>query len=192
MNQRRKFWMRWRVRAGYPVAAAFWLFAAPSRHSLVVGGIVAGFGLFIRGVASGYLRKDQELAVGGPYARTRNPLYLGSALIAAGFVLVGRSWWAGGLVAVYFATFYYAVMRNEEQDLRVRFGEVYESYAARVPFFFPALTVRKEVEVPSDKEAPVFSFQQFHRNREYRALIGTIAGLAVMWLRIWIRARFGY
>lgn len=192
MNQPRKFWMRWRVRASYPVAAAFWLLAAPSLHSIVVGGIIAAFGLFIRGFASGYLRKDQELAVGGPYARTRNPLYLGSALIAAGLAMAGRSWWAGGFVAVYFASFYYAVMRNEEQDLRARFGAVYESYAARVPFFLPALTVPKEEEPPSDKDAPAFSFQQFRRNREYRALIGTIAGLAIMWLRIWIRAKLGY
>jgi protein-S-isoprenylcysteine O-methyltransferase Ste14 len=192
MNQPRKFWMRWRVRAGYPIAAAFWLLAAPSLRSIVVGAIIAAFGLFVRGFASGYLRKDRELAVNGPYACTRNPLYLGSAFIAAGFVLAGRSWWAGALVVAYFATFYYAVMRNEEEDLRARFGAAYDAYAARVPFFIPHLTGTKEVEHPSGMNAPVFSLQQFRRNREYRVLIGTIAGLAIMWLRIWIRAKFGY
>lgn len=192
MNQPRKFWVRWRVRAGYPVAAAFWLLAAPSLHSIVLGGIIAAFGLFVRGFASGYLRKDRELAVNGPYARTRNPLYLGSAFIAAGFILTGRSWWAGAIVAAYFAAFYYAVMRNEEEDLRALFGAAFDAYAARVPFFLPRIAGTKEEEPASGKDAPVSSWQQYRRNREYKALIGAIAGLAIMWLRMWIRMRTGY
>jgi len=192
MNRPRKFWMRWRVRVGYPVAAVFWLLAAPSLHSIVMGGVFAAFGLFVRALASGYLRKDRELATTGPYARTRNPLYLGSAFIAAGFVLAGRSWWAGTLVGAYFAAFYYAVMRNEEGDLRERFGTAYDAYAARVPFFFPRITGAKEEEAHSEKDEHVFSFQRYCHNREYKALIGTILGLALMGLRIVIRMRFGF
>ncbi|MGH9561349.1 MAG: methyltransferase family protein, partial [Terracidiphilus sp.] len=72
--------MRWRVRAGYPVAVLFWIFARPSYRSIALGGIIAAFGLLVRGLAAGHLKKDRELAISGPYAVTRNPLYLGSSL----------------------------------------------------------------------------------------------------------------
>ena len=98
---------------------------------------VAAFGLAIRALAAGHLWKDRELAVTGPYAATRNPLYLGSALLALAFAIAGDSYWAGGLVLIYFSVFYYAVMRNEEADLKRRFGAIYEQYASRVPLFLP-------------------------------------------------------
>ncbi len=61
---------------------------------MAIGAVIAAFGLIVRGAAAGYLRKDQQLATGGPYSRTRNPLYLGSALLAAGFIVAGHSVWA--------------------------------------------------------------------------------------------------
>ena len=183
---RRKFWMRWRVRTGYPVAVLFLVLASPTPRMVLVGAIVSAFGLAIRGYASGYLRKDRELATSGPYAHTRNPLYLGSAVLAAGFVIAGDSVWAGVLVALYFSVFYYAVMRNEEEDLHNRFGAPFDDYAKRVPLFFPSLTAK------SSGPAANFSWSQYSRNREYRALIGTALGVGVMWLRMYIRHRFGY
>jgi protein-S-isoprenylcysteine O-methyltransferase Ste14 len=203
VSEPRKFWMRWRVRVGYPVAVIYWFLARPTVSSIAIGGIVAALGLLVRGVSAGYLRKDSELATGGPYAATRNPLYLGSSLLAAGFIVAGRSWWAGLLVGIYFAVFYYAVMRNEEADLRKRFGVLFEEYAAHVPLFFPrapkpakrerSSTVSFE-QPPSGAPQPAaeFSGALYLRNREYRALIGTAAGLAVVGLRMWLRLRFGY
>lgn len=182
----RKFWMRWRVRTGYPVAVLFLVLASPTPRMILIGGIVSAFGLAIRGYASGYLRKDRELATSGPYARTRNPLYLGSAILAAGFVIAGDSIWAGVLVALYFSVFYYAVMRNEEEDLRKRFGAAFDEYTRRVPLFFPSFTAK------SSGPAANFSWNQYSRNREYKALIGTALGIGVMWLRAYIRHRFGY
>jgi protein-S-isoprenylcysteine O-methyltransferase Ste14 len=192
MSRPRSFWMRWRVRLGYPLALVFWLLAAPTPRSILLGGIIAVFGLFIRGAAAGHLHKDQELATTGPYGRTRNPLYLGSALLAAGFVVAGRSWWAGLLVAAYFAVFYYTVMRNEEEDLRARFGAAFNHYAARVPLFFP-FWVGSDFEArATGNRGDSFSWAQYRRNREYRALLGAIAGLAALGLRMWIRLRRGY
>jgi protein-S-isoprenylcysteine O-methyltransferase Ste14 len=189
MSRPRSFWMRWRVRLGYPLALVFWLLAAPMPRSILVGGIVAAFGLFIRGAAAGYLRKDQELATTGPYAYTRNPLYLGSAFLAAGFVVAGRSWWAGLLVAAYFAIFYYAVIRNEEDDLRARFGAAFDQYAARVPLFFPSwVSSRFNAKTAGNREEN-FAWEQYRRNHEYRALLGAMAGLAALGLRIWVRLR---
>ncbi len=141
MTQRRNFWMRWRVRTGYPVAVIFLVLAAPTPRSILIGGAVALLGILIRGASSGYLRKYEELATTGPYAYTRNPLYFGSAFLAAGFAIAGNSWLAGALVVAYFAIFYTAVMRNEENDLRARFGAVFNEYAAGVPLFFPRVTV---------------------------------------------------
>lgn len=186
--------MRWRVRTGYPVAVIFWLLAASTPGSILLGTIVAAIGLFIRGAASGYLRKYEELCTRGPYARTRNPLYFGSAILAAGFVVAGRSWWGGAIVAIYFALFYYAVMRNEESDLRARYGAAFDEYATRVPLFFPRLFITGAPSAPNAAQAQqkVFSATQYRRNREYQALVGAIAGLGIMWLRMWLRQRFGY
>ena len=198
MTQPRKFWMRWRVRAGYPVAAIYLLLARPLPRSILWGAMIAVVGLIVRGAASGHLRKDRELAVGGPYARTRNPLYLGSALLAAGFVVAGRSVWAGALVTVYFAVFYYTVMRNEERDLHDRFGAAFDVYAQRVPLFLPNITGGRASEPSSAGGAAgaangqKFSWAQYRRNREYRAFIGTIAGLGILWLRMVLRNRLGY
>jgi protein-S-isoprenylcysteine O-methyltransferase Ste14 len=181
--------MRWRVRTGYPVAIIFLLLARPTPHSILFGALLAAIGLIIRGGGSGYLRKDRELATAGPYAYTRNPLYLGSAFLAAGFALAGHSWVAGLLVIAYFSIFYYAVMHNEESDLRVRFGAPFDDYAARVPLFFPWFP--RQTNTKSD-ESSAFSWAQYNRNREYRALIGTVGGLAFLWLIMWVRARFNY
>jgi protein-S-isoprenylcysteine O-methyltransferase Ste14 len=185
--------MRWRVGVGYPVAVGYWLLASPTLHSILFGAIVAAFGLIVRAAASGHLRKDRALATTGPYACTRNPLYLGSAFLAAGFVVAGHSWVAGALVAAYFGVFYYAVMRNEEDDLRARFGAVFEGYAARVPLFLPRAPGKL---IAHDSGGPEpngrFSWSQYLSNREHKAMIGAIAGMGIMCLRMWIRARWGY
>jgi protein-S-isoprenylcysteine O-methyltransferase Ste14 len=190
VTERRKFWMRWRVRAGYPVAVIYWLLARPTPRSILIGAAIAAMGLLVRGAASGHLRKDQQLAVTGPYAQTRNPLYLGSAFLAVGFGVAGYSWSAGALVIGYFAIFYYAVMRNEEEDLRKRFGAAFDEYAARVPLFFPRFT--KSGSPATSPDSAAFSWAQYRKNREYNALVGALAGLGLMVLRIWIRSRLGY
>ena len=191
IKRSRKFWMRWRVRLGYPVATVFLVLARPIPRSILIGGIIAGFGLLIRAAAAGHLHKDEQLATTGPYAMTRNPLYLGSAILAAGFIIAGFSWWAGLIVALYFAVFYTAVIRNEEADLRKRFGAAFDAYSARVPAFLPWFSARQQDEARSELPA-AFSWPQYRRNREYQALLGTLVGLGVMWLRMWVRSRYGY
>jgi len=189
----RKFWMRWRVRAGYPVAVGYWLLASPTSRWIIYGAAIAALGILIRAAASGHLRKDRELAVSGPYARTRNPLYFGSAFLAAGFIVAGHSWIAGALVAVYFGVFYYAVIRDEERDLRARFGAAFDEYASRVPLFFPGMrSWRGDAAAAGAEPAGKFSWAQYRRNREYQALIGAILGFGTLFLRMWIRARWGF
>lgn len=185
--------MRWRVRAGYPVAVLFWIFARPSYNSIAVGGAITAIGLAIRAIAAGHLQKDRELATTGPYAYTRNPLYLGSSLLAAGFAVAGSSWADGALVIAYFAVFYYAVMRNEEADLRRRFGAAFEDYSSNVPLFFPRIASRKSGvwrTLPPPTKA--FSWTLYRRNREYNALIGTAIGIGLLSVRMWLHWHWGY
>jgi protein-S-isoprenylcysteine O-methyltransferase Ste14 len=166
-------WARWRAPVGYPVAAVCLWLARPTVPSVLVGSVIALAGLFVRGSAAGYLHKHEALAFAGPYARTRNPLYLGSALLAAGFVAASRSWIAGALLTAYFLAFYPLVIRREEAELRDQYGPAFEDYARRVPLFWPRLRVQTTGSAQ-------FSFAQYLRNREYRAAIGAAVLVGVL------------
>jgi protein-S-isoprenylcysteine O-methyltransferase Ste14 len=169
---------RWRVRAGYPLAVLFLLLAQPAPRALALGAAVAVLGLLVRGAAAGHLRKHAGLATSGPYAWTRNPLYFGSALLAAGFAVAVRDALVAVLLAAYFAAFYPAVMRREEAELRARYGEAFAEYAARVPLFWP----RPPRGRPSGDR---FSWALYRANREYQAALGAAAGLTLLWAKWW-------
>ena len=177
------FWTRWRVRLGYPLALICFYLAKPTRFTLVAGAAIAVIGLAIRAYAAGHLYKGQSLAASGPYARTRNPLYFGSAILAAGFAAATNSWIASALIGLYIGAFYPAVMRREEAEMRAAYGESFEDFARRVPLFFPSLRKR----IPGDKP---FSAAQYKRNREYEAALGAAIALGILALRMWIRARW--
>lgn len=167
-------WARWRAPIGYPAALLCLWLAHPTFRSILIGSALAVLGLLIRAVAAGYLRKREALAHTGPYALTRNPLYFGSALIAAGFALAGRSWLAAALLALYFIVFYAQVMRREESELREQYGKAFDDYAASVPLFWPRLRVK------TSANGMQFSFAQYARNREYQAAIGAVLTIAVL------------
>src|SRR5579863_9194686 len=184
MSAATDFWIRWRVRVGYPVALVYLALARPTPLLLVIGGAIGIVGLAIRAWAAGYLRKHEALAVSGPYAFTRNPLYFGSVILAAGFVVAGHSLWAGIIVAAYLAVFYPAVMKREEGELHRHYGNDFLEYAGRVPLFWPRLR-----PVPRDQHSiSRFSSQLYRRNREYQAALGFLVGLALLWAKMhWLR-----
>ena len=167
-------WARWRAPLGYPAALVCLWFARPTFGSILIGSVISAFGLLIRAVAAGHLRKRESLAQTGPYAHTRNPLYFGSALIAAGFALATRSWVAAALLALYFGAFYAQVMRREESELREQYGKAFDEYEATVPLFWPRLRVE------TSADAGRFSFAQYVRNREYNAAIGAVLTIAIL------------
>jgi len=169
----RQAWARWRVRVGYPLAVLYAWLAEPRPLWLAAGAVIALLGLALRAAAAGRLRKHEALATSGPYRFTRNPLYLGSAMLAAGVLVAGRSWIAAAVVAAYFAVFYRAAMRQEEQELRTRYAAAFEEYAARVPLFWPRL-------MPASGGSGEFSWQLYRRNREYQAALGTAVGLGLL------------
>lgn len=173
MNAPANFWIEWRVRVGYAVGiAAFW-FARPRLWSLFWGAAIGILGLLLRGFAAGHLRKHQQLATSGPYAFTRNPLYLGSVLLAAGFCIASRSWVSTNLLAAYFGVFYPAVIRREQEELKGLYGAAFDEYAAKVPAFWPRLS-------PATARGEKFSWALYRKNREYEAAIGLAVAIAVL------------
>jgi hypothetical protein len=179
------FFVRWRVRLGYPLAVVVLLLARPTPESVLWAIPFGLIGLLIRGVAAGYLHKQEVLTVAGPYAYTRNPLYLGSAVLTIAAGIATHSWICAGILCAYFALFYSFVMRREETELRRRHGEAFDRYAAAVPLFFPRLTPVRLAPA----EFAMFSSAQFKKNREYRAAIGFVLLLGILLLIWWLRAR---
>jgi protein-S-isoprenylcysteine O-methyltransferase Ste14 len=179
LNSKTNFWIKWRVRFGYVVGvAAFW-FARPQMKWPVWGVCIAACGLLLRGYAAGHLRKHKQLAVSGPYAFTRNPLYLGSVLLAAGFSVASHSLISTLLVAAYLAIFYPAVIRREQSELKTLYGAAFIEYAAQVPAFWPRLS-------PAMASTERFSWPLYRQNREYEAAIGLAVAMAILWaLMLW-------
>jgi len=170
------------VPLGFVFAVIYFWLARPSWTFLGYGAAGIVLGLLIRALASGHVRKNEALATSGPYAYTRNPLYLGSLLIGIGFAVAARSWWIGaGLILMFFAI-YVPVIRGEEEFLRGKFAE-FEEYARAVPRMLPRITAW-----PGADAGGGFSFELYLKHREYNALIGAcalVAGLIAKVLRKW-------
>lgn len=179
---------RWRVPLGFICAAIFFLLAEPKVLTLILGGALALLGLLLRAWSTGHIRKNAELAVTGPYAFTRNPLYLGSFLIGLGFTFAaGRPVLLGGLFAALFLGIYLPVMRVEAETLGGLFGEDYVRYAAAVPLFLPRLTPYRDAKGKRAK----FDASLYMRYREYRAALGLAVALGALALKSYGLEAFG-
>ncbi len=183
MSSAGAFFSRWRVRLSYPCAILVLWFARPTPRSILWGVPLGLLGLFVRARAAGHLHKQEVLTVTGPYAYTRNPLYLGSAILTLGAVVASHSWLSAVILCAYFTLFYSIVMRREEAELRQHHGAAFDEYAGAVPLFFPRLTPAKL----SFAGAGSFSIAQYKRNHEYQAAIGFLLLLAVLLLIWWLR-----
>jgi protein-S-isoprenylcysteine O-methyltransferase Ste14 len=175
---------RWRVPLGFACAAIFLLLAKPRAATLAAGGFVAICGLAIRAWSSGHIRKNDALATSGPYAHTRNPLYLGSFIIGLGFTIAASGrWWLlvvlGSLFAALFLGIYLPVMRVEAATLAELFKDDYERYARAVPLFVPRLVPYRD-----GRNARVnFDASLYLRYREYRAALGLLAAWCLLALK---------
>jgi protein-S-isoprenylcysteine O-methyltransferase Ste14 len=176
---------RSRVPLGFLFAAAYLWWARPTWTSLVVGIVFAAIGVIIRAMASGHIRKNAELATTGPYAYTRNPLYLGSIVIALGFVVAARNWWIGLAAVVMFAFIYLPVIKAEEAYLRSAFPD-YAAYAGQVPRLLPRFTPYRSgdaTEIPSRQ----FSSELYWRHREYNAALGAALMIGALVLKMLLK-----
>ena len=170
------FARRIRVPIGFAFAVLYLWLARPRWWSVGAGAAIAAAGLCLRASAAGHVRKSAEITTSGPYAYTRNPLYLGSMIVAAGFALAARNLWVALILAVLFAAIYYPVIRWEEKYLTANFPE-FAAYSERVPRLFPKW--RSQSAHPN-----AFSRELYLKHREYNALIGTAAMLAALAIKL--------
>lgn len=159
---------RIRVPLGFAFAVLYFWLARPTWRVLSLGSVMILAGLLIRALASGHVRKNEALATAGPYAYTRNPLYLGSLLIGIGFAVAARSWWVGAVLVVMFFAIYVPVIHGEEKFLRDKFPE-FDEYAQRVPRMLPRFTAAR-----SGDDGGGFSMELYLQHREWNALLGSV------------------
>jgi protein-S-isoprenylcysteine O-methyltransferase Ste14 len=161
---------RIRVPLGFVFAAVFLWRAQPTWKTMLLSLLLVVPGLWLRAYAAGYVRKNAELTFTGPYAYTRNPLYLGSMMIAFGFAAAAANWVILIALAVLFAAIYVPTILSEEAYLREHFAG-FDAYAAKVPRLLPRLT---PASFPADENASGgrFSGEQWRHHREYNALMG--------------------
>jgi protein-S-isoprenylcysteine O-methyltransferase Ste14 len=170
---------RWRVPLGFLSAAIFIWLAKPVPVTLIVGASISLLGIALRGWASGHIRKNDALAISGPYAYTRNPLYLGSFLLGLGFTVAANRWELALLFALLFFGIYFPVMRVESATLEGLFGQDYRRYASKVPLFLPRLVpYRGENAVKTNFDANLYL-----RYREYRAVLGLLIAWGLLALK---------
>ncbi|HEV2021812.1 MAG TPA: isoprenylcysteine carboxylmethyltransferase family protein [Terriglobales bacterium] len=167
---------RIRVPLGFVLAAVYLWRAHPDWRSLAAGSIFIVWGLVLRAVASGHLRKNTEVTASGPYAHVRNPLYLGSLIMAAGFVAAARDWWLAAGMLVFFLAVYLPVILSEEAWMRANFPQ-FEDYARRVPRLWPRFGGAGAAQGR-------FSRELYLQHREYNALLGAVAMLAALVVKL--------
>jgi protein-S-isoprenylcysteine O-methyltransferase Ste14 len=171
LDQWRRVARRIRVPLGFVTAALYltdlWQ-SKPQMWAVIASLALVVPGLWLRGYASGYVKKNQELTQTGPYAYTRNPLYLGSMLMAAGFAFALLSWPIALVLAIGFTVIYVPVISSEERFLRKTFAD-FDAYCTRVPRLVPRLGAARPAG-----EAGRFSFELYLRHREYNAAIGAV------------------
>jgi protein-S-isoprenylcysteine O-methyltransferase Ste14 len=170
---------RSRVPLGFAVAALYLWLANPVPVSLLVGALFIVPGLAIRAVASGHVQKNERLAMTGPYAYTRNPLYFGSFVMALGFVLAARSWWIVAILFFMMVAIYLPVIRAEEMFLSQHFPEFAE-YARQVPRLLPTFA-------SPERRRWEFSWDLYRKHREYNATLGALAIMAALVVKfVWL------
>jgi len=163
---------RIRVPLGFAFAIFYLWIARPTWISIALGTLIALAGIALRAFASGHVRKNEELTTSGPYAYTRNPLYLGSLIMAAGFALAACSVWVLAIIVAMYLVIYLPVIRHEEAYLREVFP-AFDEYARNVPRLFPRWK-------PYGQQAGEFSASLYWQHREYNAALGTVALMAAL------------
>jgi len=176
-----KIAQRVRVPLGTVLGLIFLVLMHPSFRSLWIGGTVALAGAALRVWAAGHIDKGKVLAQSGPYALTRNPLYLGSFLMAIGIVLAGQAYWLLIPFGLFFLGVYYPVMKAEEVELLQGYGHEFVHYASRVPLFVPKLRAGTDPR-------SIFLWARVLKNREHRTFAGLLLTVAFLLVISMIRS----
>jgi hypothetical protein len=177
---------RLRVPLGF-VAGALYLWAATRSPwltwgSLAAGGVVGLAGLLVRAWAAGHIVKNDRLATTGPYAHTRNPLYFGSFLLAAGCALAVH-WGLLLVVAAFWLGVYVPVIRREKAYVQSLYPEAYAEWERHVPSFVPRLTPWRGGGNAGPADTAPFDLRLYLYHREWQAALGFAGVMA--WLAYW-------
>jgi protein-S-isoprenylcysteine O-methyltransferase Ste14 len=162
------YWIR--LRGVWLALPLLLVLAHPTVRLLVVGGGVSLLGLAIRAWAGGTLRKDLVLTTTGPYAYSRNPLYIGTLFIGLGLCVAGALPYFALAIVLFFGLFYGHTMRREARELEQRFGDVYRDYAAHVPLLRPRLMPYR----PTVPQSEPFRWSRYRINKEWEAALGVV------------------
>lgn len=171
-----------RLKAVWLLILPFLWFAHPTPGLVAVGAGLGLLGLLIRGWAAGTIHKERDLTTSGPYAYTRNPLYVGSFFLGLGVTVAGGHWLFVVLFLLFYVGVYGRTMAGEAELLTELFGDRYRHYARRVPALLPRLTPYRP---PQPDQAGGFSFAQYKRNKEWEAGLGAVAAYAVLLAKWW-------
>ncbi|MBN2345858.1 MAG: isoprenylcysteine carboxylmethyltransferase family protein [Candidatus Aminicenantes bacterium] len=171
MGNATEFLIRHRSFVGFLfLVAALWL-ATPNARSISIGFFIMMIGMFFRGWSSGYIDKDRELATQGPYSLTRNPLYFGNLLLAAGIAVAGNNWLTVLVCAAFYFPFFTFLIAVERRRMRSRFGSRYDEWARQANLFFPRI---KRIDASN------FNIAFYMKNREYRVFFYSLFVIAVL------------
>ncbi|MCI0490956.1 MAG: isoprenylcysteine carboxylmethyltransferase family protein [Blastocatellia bacterium] len=187
----RRLAQRIRVPVGFIFAPLLLIAARPTTGSLMAGSVVALAGLAVRAWASGYLKKNEEIATRGPYAHTRNPLYLGTLLMGGGVTISAGTPWLVALFAALYLIIYLPVMLAEAETVNRLFPEEYHHYSRHVPLFVPHLRpYQPQVDGSPESPAPLnrkgFDSALYLRHREYRAALGLLAAYGLLVAKLYL------
>ena len=169
--------MSWRHIALFSLAVAWVIFAHPDENpwvDVLAGGALIVLGEALRIWATGHLRKNEVLTLGGPYRYVRDPMYIGSLLIVTGFMLVGDQ---HALIVIFWLVFFaYYIPRKRHIEcsrLLEKFGTAYADYMGAVRSMIPRLKPYQGAEQSR------FAWRQCFANNEH-GIIMLLVGAAMI------------
>ncbi|MBU1932361.1 MAG: isoprenylcysteine carboxylmethyltransferase family protein [Candidatus Omnitrophica bacterium] len=165
IKERLKRWSKLRFAIIYPLSVFIVFFSVPDDRSIMssVSFIIAG--LAVRIWANGYAIKMDKLTTSGPYAFVRHPLYLGTILIAIGFIVMLKIYLAGAMFLILMVAVYRRTIQKEENMLIKKFNGTYAAYKRKIPAVLPTVFHYKEGEKWS------FSLRRLIRSQEYKVFL---------------------
>lgn len=166
-----------RITLSFVLGALFLYLATPRVKTVLIGTPFILLGEFIRTWASGYIKKNKELAHEGPYAHTRNPLYLGNFFIGIGFTLMANNILLWILFLITFYLIYSLTIQREEKRLLENFGEAFLVYKKRVPAFFP-------LHINPANPGVHFDWRMVVSHKEHQTWLGIIGCLIIFILKL--------
>lgn len=173
-----------RLPLGFILGIAYLAFARPTPGSFLLGGLIAFAGVLVRAWASGHISKNERLATTGPYAHTRNPLYFGSFLIAAGFAIAAH-WSLLVVVVAFFVLIYAPTMERERANISGRFPDEYANYSANVPAFVPRPIPWRPADAADAVQGhSAFSPALYMKHGEWKAGLTFVLAMGWLWFRM--------